>query len=159
MKAGNVILALKLVASIKRSRVSQHQRCATVTFYGKMLEVSSFFLPGGVKNTRGRTSNKKASDLPPSCGIAFQLALALAFWHLGFTLCEWRKSIIIHPCFTRNDSPPRDPHWDAEVYYRKRVIWREITASCLSLTVCEERNHNVCTLSKKRHTHMAFIYI
>lgn len=119
---------------------------ATVTFYGKMLNVGCFVL---------LKVWKKALKLPLTSSIPFQLVLALAFWCLGFTLYEWRKSIVTHPCFTRNDSwlvPPSDPHWQAEVFYRKHVIWREITASCLSLIDYKERNHSVCSL--KIHTHI-----
>lgn len=35
---------------MKRSRASRRKMSATVTFYGKMLEVSCFVRHGGVKN-------------------------------------------------------------------------------------------------------------
>lgn len=145
-------------------RKSRSSRCQTVTFYGKVLEMSCFVLE--VWKTRGRKINKKATELPLACGVPFQLALALALWYLGFTLCEWRKSIITHPCFTRNDSwlVPPTTHTDILRCTTGNVSYRGKLQLPVYHSQTVKSETTMCALLKiHTHTeadiHTAYIYI
>lgn len=110
----------------------------------------------GVKNTLGRKGNKKASSVPTIVRRSLPVSVSVSLLMLG--VYPLRVTQVNHhsSMFYEKWQPTRRPcdlHWHAEVYYRKRVIGREITASCLSRIVCEEKPQ-VCAL-----THTAFIYI
>lgn len=122
---------------------------ATVTFYGKMLNVGCFVLLKVWKKGIEAPTNQQHT-LPVSVSISL---LVFGVYPLWVTQINRHSSMFYEKW--QSTRPPCDPHWQAEVYYRKHVIWREITVSCLSLIDYEERNHSVCSL-KNSHTQPLF---